>query len=80
MQIQNTSFILIFGGHSVDEEKAVSNLIAVDVDHLEWWYMTVKGGNVAPRITSSCKPGLINFVFHHPLCLDSSTKLKLCSS
>lgn len=50
MRIQNTSFILIFGGYSLDEEKTVSTLIAVDVDHLEWWYVTVEGGHVAPRI------------------------------
>lgn len=50
MRINNTSFILIFGGHSVDEDKAVSTLIAVDVDHLEWWYVRVEGGHVAARI------------------------------
>jgi hypothetical protein len=51
MRIQNTGFIFIFGGHSVDEDKAVSNLIAVDVTNLEWWYVTVAGGNVAARIS-----------------------------
>jgi hypothetical protein len=50
MRIQNTSFVLIFGGYSFDEDKAVSTLIAVDVDHLEWWDVTVQGGHVAPRI------------------------------
>ena len=50
MKIQNTTFIFIFGGYSVDEDKAVSDIIAVDVDHLEWWYVTIEGGNVAPRI------------------------------
>jgi len=50
MRIHGTSFIFIFGGHSLDEEKAVSTLIAVDVDHLEWWYVRVEGGHVAARI------------------------------
>lgn len=50
MRIHNTSIILIFGGFNVDEDKAVSTLIAVDVDHLEWWYVTVEGGHVAARI------------------------------
>lgn len=51
MRVNNTSIILIFGGYSVDEEKAVSTMIAVDVDHLEWWYVTVEGGQVAARIS-----------------------------
>lgn len=50
MRIHNTSFILIFGGYSLDDDKAVSTLIAVDVDHLEWWYVKVEGGQVSPRI------------------------------
>ena len=50
MRFHNTTVILIFGGYSFDEEKAVSTLIAIDVNHLEWWYVTVEGGNVAARI------------------------------
>jgi hypothetical protein len=50
MRIQSTSIIFIFGGYDIDEDKAVSTLIAVDVEHLEWWYVTVEGGHVAGRI------------------------------
>jgi hypothetical protein len=50
MRIHGTHFIFIFGGYSVEEGKAVSSLIAVDVDHLEWWYVEVEGGRVAGRI------------------------------
>lgn len=50
MRIHGTSIIFIFGGYSLDEDKALSSLIAVDVDHLEWWYVSVKGGQVAARI------------------------------
>ncbi|KAF8802050.1 hypothetical protein BYT27DRAFT_7197538 [Phlegmacium glaucopus] len=50
MRIHGTHFVFIFGGYSVEEGKAVSSLIAVDVDHLEWWYVAVEGGRVAGRI------------------------------
>ena len=50
MRFHGTSIIFIFGGFNIDEDKAVSTLIAVDVINLEWWYVNVEGGNVAGRI------------------------------
>jgi hypothetical protein len=50
VRIHDTTFIFIFGGFSVEEDKSVSTLIAVDVDHREWWYVPVDGGPVSGRI------------------------------
>lgn len=49
-RIHDSSFILIFGGYNLDENKSVSTLIAVDVDHREWWIVDVDGGAVSARI------------------------------
>ena len=39
----------------MDEGKPVSTLIAVDLNHLEWWVVPVNGGPIPARI----KPVLI---------------------
>lgn len=50
VRFHGTSFIFIFGGFSVEGDEPVSTLIAVDVDHREWWYVPVDGGPVSGRI------------------------------
>ena len=50
VRIHDTTFIFIFGVFNIEEHKSVSTLIAVDVDHQEWWYVPVDGGAVSGRI------------------------------
>jgi len=50
LSIDNSNFIFIFGGYDIDKEKASSKIIVVDLDHLEWWYLRLEGGDVEARI------------------------------
>src|SRR5262245_7376551 len=50
---QGRKIIFMFGGFSAELDRAVSDLIAVDVDLEAWWYIPIRGGGVTGRIDAA---------------------------
>ncbi|TFK32387.1 hypothetical protein BDQ12DRAFT_502421 [Crucibulum laeve] len=52
MKLEGGTYFLIFGGYDAEKECTTSELIAVDLDSLEWFYIPVSGGSVANRTSA----------------------------
>lgn len=53
LHLNGGNFVLLFGGHNGAKDRVTSDLIAIDVDTLRWWYVKVHGGPVNDRIHHS---------------------------
>ena len=47
--LNGKNIFFIFGGRDIANERISSDLIAIDVDKLEWWVVHIDGGPIAPR-------------------------------
>lgn len=53
LHLNGGNFLFFFGGHNATKDRVTSDLIAVDVDALTWWYVKVQGGPINDRIDHS---------------------------
>lgn len=45
--------MFVFGGHDPITNQVTSDLIAINVDDLSWWYVKIEGGPITGRIQSA---------------------------
>jgi hypothetical protein len=53
LNINGGRFVFLFGGHDASKDRGTSDLIAIDLDELTWWYVKVEGGPINDRIQAS---------------------------
>lgn len=53
LAVNGRHFVLLFGGHDFEKDQVMSDLIAIDVDDMAWWYVNIEGGPVKGRIQSA---------------------------
>ena len=50
LHLNGGNFVFLFGGFDYAKDRATSDLIAIDVDNLSWWYVKIHGGPTNDRI------------------------------
>ncbi|KAF8152914.1 hypothetical protein B0H34DRAFT_861153 [Crassisporium funariophilum] len=58
LRIHNCGFLFLYGGYD-EKDEVFSTLIAIDVDHHEWWYVNIKGGHVGGDVASRINPATV---------------------
>ncbi|KAJ7023448.1 hypothetical protein C8F04DRAFT_1401706 [Mycena alexandri] len=46
-------YLIIFGGYNTTTLSAMSDLIAVDLDLLTWWFVDIQGAPIRPRMSAA---------------------------